>query len=621
MNEETKPAAKALTPEQQKKQARDAHYAELKKALAAEQAAARKDDEAFKALESKQKQTEKETIEPLEKEHSVNVKKREATYHQDLLALETSLKNALQSAKTPEEKAAAQSKYQTAKTALDTAYHADVAALDQKLASDVKPYREPFENAKWEHNKQVSEHNYKITNLRFALRSIDITYKQDLVDNHIIMSVDHLKQFFSMGGDSKTKAVHDVSFQIKEGECFGLVGESGCGKTTTGRCLIKLYDITSGSIYYKGYRISGGTRWHEKEIKWSKIHTKEKVAALRNKEAEEISAIPLASLDLQNQLSDLDRQEAEEIKEKNDPSNDDNDIVIGAVKADYAKQREELNALLDAAKGNEQEQEKKIRSYYEGEIAKLRNSEKEHLQEQKDAIRHIKYDNGHINGLRIEDPLVLPEKGQNPTSPSSHRLINEIQMIFQDPVDSLDPRMTVEDIIEEGLHIQHHYNRAENQQKVADMLDKVGLIPEYASRYPHEFSGGQRQRIGIARALVMNPRFLISICSTTSKTKWASRSCSLPTTSPSSNTSAIASPSCITETWWNWPARTSCSNTRCIRTPNRCSRPFRSRILSRRRTVSVSFTILRKPMTTRLKNHTSKKFFLGTGYWPTTPRW
>ena len=98
-----------------------------------------------------------------------------------------------------------------------------------------------------------------------ALSLVGVSYDPSLMENHVILDVRHLKEFFK-SGEYKTKAVHDISFQIHEGECFGLVGESGCGKTTTGRCIIGLYPITSGSIYYKGYRISAGSRWNEKEI-------------------------------------------------------------------------------------------------------------------------------------------------------------------------------------------------------------------------------------------------------------------------------------------------------------------------------------------------------------------
>ncbi|MBC3134167.1 ABC transporter ATP-binding protein [Staphylococcus warneri] len=171
-----------------------------------------------------------------------------------------------------------------------------------------------------------------------------------------LVKVKHLKQYFNQGKKNEVRAIEDISFDIYKGETLGLVGESGCGKSTTGKAIIKLNDITSGEIIYDG----------------TDIH----------------------------------------------------------------------------------------------------------------------------NIRKRQDMLKFNKK---------------IQMIFQDPYASLNPRLKVMDIVGEGIDIHHLATDKRNRKKrVYDALETVGLSKEHANRYPHEFSGGQRQRIGIARALAVEPEFIIA---------------------------------------------------------------------------------------------------------------
>lgn len=176
-----------------------------------------------------------------------------------------------------------------------------------------------------------------------------------------LLRVEHLKQYFPAGGMGKNrkfvKAVDDVSFFVNKGETLGLVGESGCGKTTTGRSILRLYEPTGGKITFDG------------------------------------------------------------------------------------------NVILDVE-----------------------------------------------NKVKVD---MLPYR-------------QKMQMVFQDPYASLDPRMTVGDIVGEAIDIHKlAANKKERHDRIISMLEKVGLNSEHANRYPHEFSGGQRQRVGIARALAVNPQFIV----------------------------------------------------------------------------------------------------------------
>lgn len=274
----------------------------------------------------------------------------------------------------------------------------------------------------------------------------------------VLLRVEHLSQHFG-----KVKAVDDVSFDIMKGEVFGLVGESGCGKTTTGRSIIKIYDITSGSIYFKGQRICAGTGSYKEAIRQARRDTTAAIRQLKSQSAgkpEQKKENDARIADLKKELQDTIAENRKKIADaKYDHKYSDREYAKRLVEETH----ERYKPLLEAAKDSPEE------------LGKLRK--------------------------KYADDLRIAKKT---------KLITKIQMIFQDPIASLDPRMTIREIISEGLIVNGVKDRQYLDQKVYELLELVGLVREHAGRYPHEFSGGQRQRIGIARSVIMSPDLLIA---------------------------------------------------------------------------------------------------------------
>ncbi len=348
----------------------------------------------------------------------------------------------------------------------------------------------------------------------------------NMQDREVLLRVEHLCQYFKMGPANELKAVDDVNFEIHRGEVFGLVGESGCGKTTTGRSIIRLYDITSGNVIFEGQRICAGVRSYRDAIRAARENYRKETAEVKALiQADKKNGKDAVRPEYQKRLEEAER----------------------TLSATIAEQRENIRAARDDQKRCNQkyaeEQAKKVAAFYEpylkrvqeafdkcpgggsGDAAKKLLTEVSKIEEEvrrertfdsasagqtasgsaSDSVKTDPYSEAAAKRRHLEkqyrEDLRLAKKD---------RIMNKMQMIFQDPIASLDPRMTVKDIIAEGLVIRGVRNQKYIDEQVYKMLDLVGLVPEHAGRYPHEFSGGQRQRIGIARAIILNPDFIIA---------------------------------------------------------------------------------------------------------------
>lgn len=384
----------------------------------------------------------------------------------------------------------------------------------------------------------------------------------------VIIELNELKKYFPLKRDSLftknklfVKAVDEVSIKIKKGETFGLVGESGCGKSTLGRTILQLYPSTSGSAIYYGKKLEDVNpkyikteyarlpKYQAKAIQLSEraskldelvIKYEEELTILNEDDKKhetllnQIEKLKERSLELKKnssrQLREGSKSVGSLILEEN--INEISELLFKSaelidqifnIKLEINK---EHTKNVDIAIENEEYDEEKQQELNELKEQKLQEVQPkiDELTQEIDALRQeaesFKGKNRLIIHDKVDDEFVQMLDDHKETGINLDRLTNEemrqmrnkLQIIFQDPYSSLNPRMSVGQIISEAVHEHGMYKRntPEMEAYVLDIMKKCGLDEYMIHRYPHQFSGGQRQRIGIARALALQPEFIVA---------------------------------------------------------------------------------------------------------------